>query len=790
MEQDPNQKSNPDLVELKLAELRILEEKDRLRSGLPFLYAWKWYKWARKFYESTNKVCLLTAGNQLSKSSSQIRKCINWATNKPLWQILWPKRTPRIFWWLYPSLDVAEIEFEKKWVPEFMPGASYKDDPVYGWTFNKKKMQIDFNSGVTVYFKSYEQSVTNLQTATVDAVFCFEKNAMVQTDQGEKRIADIQVGDMVWTKERELKPVQALKRRSARTIRRLLSNGRYVDATPDHKFWTQGGWVEFSELTQRQYLETNTLWANWEKAKKSTLKATDITDIHNQKIVVIDIFKTIQERWKDFYISECGKSTMAPFQKVMSFTILTRILETIRLITWPVCRRLSIQAIIKKNCGKQAHIVKGERKNARSVLKRILLDLQKSTLIRHVVRNVGNFFTEQLSLAKIAVSHLLGLPAGRSNVFALTGALERGERPVYCLTVKENHNFFVSGTCVSNCDEELPQSLYDEIIIRTFASDGYFNMVFTATLGQEFWRRAMECQGTADETLVGAEKIQVSAYDCLEYEDGSPSPWTVERIQRMERTCKSHNEVLKRIYGRFVRDDGLKYPTYDSVQHRADATDIPENWLVYCGVDGGSGGENGHPAAICFVACNPEHTRARVFKAWRGDKIVTTATDVMTKYLNMRAEIRRPVTRAFYDWGYVDFGTIATRIEEPFERANKSHDLGEQTINSLFKNHALSIDRGDAELDKLSLELASIPAEGDKRKMKDDLADAMRYALTLVAFDWHKITGGKEAESRALPTGGVDELLRNKQLSEKDLPGYIDPDSVEAEMQEWDSYLH
>lgn len=511
MEQDPNQKSNPDLVELKLAELRILEEKDRLRSGLPFLYAWKHYKWSRRFFESTNKVSLLTAANQIGKSSCQIRKCIDWATNKEKWQVLWPKRRPRIFWYLYPSLDVAEIEFLKKWVPEFMPGEEYKNDPRYGWSFSAKKMQIDFNSGITVYFKSYEQSVSNLQTATVDAVFC---------------------------------------------------------------------------------------------------------------------------------------------------------------------------------------------------------------------------------------------------------------------------------------DEELPVEIYDEIIVRTFASDGYFNMVFTATLGQEFWRRAMECQGTADETLTDAEKIQVSAYDCLEYEDGSPSPWTVERIQRMERTCKSHNEVLKRIYGRFVRDDGLKYPTYDSVQHRADATDIPENWLVYCGVDGGSGGENGHPAAICFVACNPEHTRARVFKAWRGDKIVTTATDVMTKYLNMRAEIRRPVTRAFYDWGYVDFGTIATRIEEPFERANKSHDLGEQTINSLFKNHALSIDRGDAELDKLSLELASIPAEGDKRKMKDDLADAMRYALTLVAFDWHKITGGKEAESRALPTGGVDELLRNKQLSEKDLPGYIDPESVEAELEEWDSYLH
>lgn len=511
MEENPNQKSQAELVELKLAELRLLEEKDRLRSGLPFLHAWKWYPWARKFFESTNRMCLLTAGNQLSKSSTQIRKCIDWATNKDKWQVLWPKRRPRIFWYLYPSLEVAEIEFDKKWVPEFMPGDSYKDDPKYGWTFNRKKMQIDFNSGVTVYYKSYEQSVSNLQTATVDAIFC---------------------------------------------------------------------------------------------------------------------------------------------------------------------------------------------------------------------------------------------------------------------------------------DEELPIDIYDELMFRTAASDGYFNMVFTATLGQEFWRLAMECQGTADEVLKDALKLQVSAYDCLEYDDGSPSPWTVERIQRMERTCKSHSEVQKRIYGRFVRDDGLKYPTYDSIVHRTEPTEIPENWLIYAGVDCGSGGETAHPAAICFIATNPEHTKARVFKAWRGDKIITTAADIMQKYLNMRAEIRRPVHRAWYDWASADFGTIATRIQEPFERANKSHELGEQTLNSLFKNHALTLDRGDIEIDKLSLELASMPQEGDKRKMKDDLIDACRYASSAIPFDWFAITGGKEAQAKALPTGGVDLLMRDKKITPEDLPGYVDPASIEAEIDEWNGYYN
>lgn len=790
MEQNPNQKSSLDLVELKLAELKILEEKDRLRSGLPFLHAWKHYKWGRRFYDSTNKMCLLTAGNQLSKSSTQIRKCLNWATNKDLWQVLWPKRRPRIFWYLYPSLDVAEIEFDKKWVTEFMPAETYKDDPVYGWTFNRKKMQIDFNSGITVYFKSYEQSVSNLQTATVDAVFCFEGHSCVQTKDGIKNIQDVCVGDLVFTKEGDYKPVIALKRRTTDTIRRLLSNGRYIDATADHKFWVTDRWVEFEKLTQSESLETINKWENSVKKKPSSYKATDTRDTQNPRTAGTSIFKIILDQLKDFCISAFGRKSVETSLLDTLSTTWTKIQETTRLLTWPAYRRVSTLAGTKKKSGLLGCLARVKENGALSVPAIFLLKLLKKTQLKSVARSVGAYFMEQMLAVKIASQHLLSPQTAGYSVFVLEGALERGENPVYCLTVKENHNFFVEGVCVSNCDEELPTDIYDELILRTFASDGYFNMVFTATLGQEFWRLAMECQGTPDETLVGAEKIQASAYDCLEYEDGTPSPWTVERIQRMERTCKSHNEVLKRIYGRFVRDDGLKYPTYDSLKHRADAVEIPENWLIYAGVDCGSGGETAHPAAIVFVATNPEHTLARVVKAWRGDKIVTTASDIMQKYLNMRSEIRRPVTRAFYDWAAADFGTIAARIQEPFERADKSHELGEQTINSLFKNNALILDRGDVEIDKLSLELAAMPQEGDKRKMKDDLIDAMRYALSRVAFDWFVITGGKEAQAKILPTGGVDVLLRQRKLSHEELPGFVDPESVQAEIDEWNSYLN
>lgn len=94
------------------------------------------------------------------------------------------------------------------------------------------------------------------------------------------------------------------------------------------------------------------------------------------------------------------------------------------------------------------------------------------------------------------------------------------------------------------------------------------------------------------------------------------------------------------------------------------------------------------------------------------------------------------------------------------------------------------------EIDKLSLEIAGLPSQGDKRKMKDDLVDATRYACSAVPFDWYTITGGKEAAAKVLPTGGVDMLLRDKKITPEELPGFVDPESVQAEIDEWNGYLN
>ena len=501
---------NPEqLLQEKLAYANSLEEKIRLQEGLSFLHGWKWYGWAKEFFDSINKVNLLCAGNQLSKSSTQIRKCIDWATNTAKWPALWNLK-PNQFWYFYPTNDVAEIEFETKW-KQFLPAGEFKKHPMYGWEDewkNKKLISIKFNTGVVVYFKSYAQAAKNLQTATVYAMFA---------------------------------------------------------------------------------------------------------------------------------------------------------------------------------------------------------------------------------------------------------------------------------------DEEMPMDLYEELMFRLSASSGYFHMVFTATLGQEFWRLAMEPGTHEKESLPGAKKWTVSAYDCQKYEDGTASHWTDEKIQEVINKCSTHNEVLKRVFGRFIlASGGRKYEQFDIKRHMGAKKKIPEDWHIYGGADIGSGGTDGHPSAITFVAVSPDFRRGRVFRGWRGDGIITTAADVVKKFIELRGTLN--LNAQYYDHQCRDFFTIAQQMNEPFIPAEKSHEIGEHIINVLFKNDLLTIDE-DPELHKLAQELASLKKNTPKNKAHDDFSDSFRYAVSLIPWDWSVITGDKPRDwvEPEKPQTDMERQINERRKAFETKPEDDFP-SIEKEFEEWNSY--
>jgi phage terminase large subunit-like protein len=348
------------------------------------------------------------------------------------------------------------------------------------------------------------------------------------------------------------------------------------------------------------------------------------------------------------------------------------------------------------------------------------------------------------------------------------------------------------------CDEELDVDLYDELMFRVAATKGYFSMVFTATKGQDFWRRAMEPREGEEETLKMAWKRTVSAYDCLEYVDGRKSPINLDWIAHMRSLCKNETEVQKRIYGRFIKAEGRVYPAFDMLKHVTKHHTIPEKWLVYAGVDIGSGGaeddENegtvkkpAHPSAIVFVAVSPDFTKGRVFLGWRGDGVKTIAGDVFETYQELVNHNKLSITQAAYDYAAADFGTIAQRNGVYFTKAIKKREDGIGLVNTLFNNGMLFI-YDSPELMKLANELATVDTFTDKRHAKDDFCDALRYCIVQIPWAFE----GTESITHEGETNSERQLRERREHFEGKSNNPEDEEvdwGVESELEEWNSYF-
>ena len=473
--------------EKKLKEVQELEGLLRLKNGLPHLFGYPWYRWARRIFESKNREIFLTAANQCSKSSTAIRKNIHLATSPDLWKEYWPGllpgQAPGLFWYFYPTKDTATTEFEEKWVKEFLPRGEYKDHPQYGWSeeYNKGEIwAIHFKTGVTIQFKTYAQKAQDLQT---------------------------------------------------------------------------------------------------------------------------------------------------------------------------------------------------------------------------------------------------------SSVYHLT------------------------------CDEELPIHLLPELSARLNATSGYFLHIFTATLGQLYWSMTMEPPTPDDEKHKDALKICASLFDSMQYEDGTPSPWTQSKIARAIANCPTEAEIQRRIYGRFVKSEGLLYEAFSLERNMSDSHPLPKDWYIFTGVDPGSGGKSGHPAAIVFVGVSQNYREGRIFRAWRGDGIPTTSADVLAKYRELRGSLS-PVVQS-YDYSSREFFLISSQAGEAFTPADKNKERGINTANTLFKAGMLKLQRGDAEISKLVQELSSLGPNSKKSGHIDDLSDAMRYVVMSIPWDF---SGAAFAEDANNP-----KPIEPRPLSEKEL---------------------
>lgn len=289
-------------------------------------------------------------------------------------------------------------------------------------------------------------------------------------------------------------------------------------------------------------------------------------------------------------------------------------------------------------------------------------------------------------------------------------------------------------------DEEVPKDHFDELLVRTQArqsiGSGHVSCVFTATLGQKFLYDAMERQGTPEEAFKTAWKRQISLFDCLFYADGSPSKiWTEDYIKKeLIPKYRDEKEIQRRIYGRFVKSSGLIFQEFS----REKNTEQPgitkmDGWRSFVGLDYGAGGEYGHSSAIVHVKVCPAYENARVVGVWWSQKRRMTQGDLLLRYKLMMPKFGQHW--AFGDWGATDLFTLAERERLVIHKAEKSHEIGINLCNSLFKDEQMKIILGTSpDVQQLCMELNSVSEETPKRHRIDDCTDALRYAISLVPF--------------------------------------------------------
>jgi hypothetical protein len=153
------------------------------------------------------------------------------------------------------------------------------------------------------------------------------------------------------------------------------------------------------------------------------------------------------------------------------------------------------------------------------------------------------------------------------------------------------------------------------------------------------------------------------------------------------------------------------------------------------GIDIGAGGKDNHPSTISFIAVAPDFSVGFIYKHWRGDEEVTTMSDVANVYLQLKGATA--VNGAYYDYHAKDFKTITDRMGLSFIMAEKNHQIGEQTLNTLFNNKMLFI-FDTPECQPIIQEFLSIQSGVDKRHLHDDSVDSVRYGVTKIPWDWTK----------------------------------------------------
>jgi hypothetical protein len=165
--------------------------------------------------------------------------------------------------------------------------ASYSDD-IYD--------SLRYGDDLYDSYKGYD-SVDNI----AGACNCFIAGTKVLTDEGEKNIEDIEVGDKVLSKdeetgEQDYKEVVALHRNEKETTYKLSVGNQIIETTDNHPFWVDGkGWVLAVDLKVGYELV---------QSNGNHLKIDNIEIVHHDEKVKVYNFTVVD--FHTYFVSSLG----------------------------------------------------------------------------------------------------------------------------------------------------------------------------------------------------------------------------------------------------------------------------------------------------------------------------------------------------------------------------------------------------------------------------------------------------------------------------------------------------
>ncbi len=294
---------------------------------------------------------------------------------------------------------------------------------------------------------------------------CFVGDTMVSTINGEKRIDEIKIGDLVLTRKGYKKVLKTWDK-GYKKVNTYNIGDIKITCTPNHKFYTkEDGFTPIDAIQQTTFLIYNKKTNIICEKKLSVIKESTGQDIQIRKEGQIEfiIQEVLKEKQKD-YIDLYGMKSMVKYQKDI---ILTTLME-IRLIMTFQIWNASVLKNIYPNIIKQ-HLLNLKKKDWNIL--NLQLRHQKSGIeVKRVENGILNtllkyyqYIKENVIVAENIMKDMEQCIVQRNVPVEYNQEGVEQEKRVYDIMVEDQHEFFANGILVHNC--------LDYMIINNFESD-------------------------------------------------------------------------------------------------------------------------------------------------------------------------------------------------------------------------------------------------------------------------------------------------------------------------------